>query len=112
VENAQKEKNNLNSNEKLNENNSNNIENVNNTNEIKSEEKQEINGQNNVNGQEEDSQKEEGQINSVENNKWSEAELNALTVEKLKEELNMRKINYSKSAKKKDLIELLLNTNK
>ena len=66
--------------------------------------------ENNIN--ENDNQKEEGQINNtVENNKMlNENDLNTLTVDKLKEELKNRKIDFPKNAKKKDLIDLLLNS--
>ena len=66
--------------------------------------------ENNIN--ENDNQKEEGQINNTdENNKmWNENDLNTLTVDKLKEELKNRKIDFPKNAKKKDLIDLLLNS--
>jgi hypothetical protein len=37
--------------------------------------------------------------------------LNALTVDKLKEELKNRKIDFPKNAKKKDLQDLLINSN-
>jgi len=39
-------------------------------------------------------------------------DLNSLTVDKLKEELKSRKIDFPKNAKKKDLQELLINSNK
>ena len=66
--------------------------------------------ENNIN--ENDNQKEEGQINNtVENNKMlNENDLNTLTVDKLKEELKNRKIDFPKNAKKKELIDLLLNS--
>jgi hypothetical protein len=38
--------------------------------------------------------------------------LDTLTVEKLKEELKIRKIDFPKNAKKKDLQDLLINSNK
>ena len=41
---------------------------------------------------------------------WNENDLNALTVDKLKEELKNRKIDFPKNAKKKELIDLLLNS--
>ena len=66
--------------------------------------------ENNIN--ENDNQKEEGQINNTdENNKmWNENDLNTLTVDKLKEELKNRKIDFPNNAKKKELIDLLLNS--
>ena len=57
-------------------------------------------------------QKEEEQENDDENNKiWNGLDLNTLTVDKLKEELKNRKIDFPKNAKKKDLQELLINSN-
>ena len=41
---------------------------------------------------------------------WNENDLNTLTVDKLKEELKNRKIDFPKNAKKKELIDLLLNS--
>ena len=105
--------------------NSNNLENINNTNDIIQKEednanKQEFidNAQNIINGQdqennknENENQKEEEQENAGENNKiWNGLDLNTLTVDKLKEELKNRKIDFPKNAKKKDLQDLLLNS--
>ena len=57
-------------------------------------------------------QKEEEQENDDENNKiWNGLDLNTLTVDKLKEELKNRKIDFPKNAKKKDLQDLLINSN-
>ena len=65
---------------------------------------------NNVNDNE--NQKEENQENPRENNKfWNGLDLNTLTIDKLKEELKNRKIDFPKNAKKKDLQELLINSN-
>ena len=105
--------------------NSNNLENINNTNDIIQKEednanKQEFNdnAQNIINGQdqenninENENQKEEEQENAGENNKiWNGLDLNTLTVDKLKEELKNRKIDFPKNAKKKELQELLINS--
>ena len=67
-----------------------------------------LNGQeNNIN----ENQKEEEQENADEDkNNLNEQDLNALTVEKLKEELNKRKIDYPKNSKKKELIDRLMNS--
>ena len=63
---------------------------------------------NNINGNENLKEEEE---NSIENNKiWNGVDLNTLTVDKLKEELKNRKIEFPKNAKKKDLQELLINS--
>ena len=45
-----------------------------------------------------------------EDNKWNGLDINNMTVDKLKEELKNRKIDFPKNAKKKDLIDLLLNS--
>jgi hypothetical protein len=42
----------------------------------------------------------------------NEFDINSLTIEKLKEELKNRKIDFPKNAKKKDLQDLLINSNK
>ena len=67
-----------------------------------------LNGQeNNIN----ENQKEEGQENADEDkNNLNEQDLNAFTVEQLKEELNKRKIDYPKNSKKKELIDRLMNS--
>ena len=71
-----------------------------------------INGQENNNLSENENKKEEKQENINENNKnFNEIDLNSLTVDKLKEELKNRKIDFPKNAKKKDLQELLINSN-
>ena len=65
---------------------------------------------NNINDNQ--NQKEEDEENGGENNKiWNGLDLNTLTVDKLKEELKNRKIDFPKSAKKKDLQDLLINSN-
>jgi len=104
--------------------NSNSLENnINNTKDINQKEenntnKQEFNDDtpnvsnkeenNNINGNENLKEEEE---NSIENNKiWNGVDLNTLTVDKLKEELKNRKIEFPKNAKKKDLQELLINS--
>ena len=47
-----------------------------------------------------------------EDNKWNGLDINSLTVDKLKEELKNRKIDFPKTAKKKELMDLLINSNK
>ena len=57
--------------------------------------------------------KKKEQENGGENNKiWNGLDLNTLTVDKLKEELKNRKIDFPKNAKKKDLQDLLINSTK
>jgi hypothetical protein len=65
------------------------------------------NEQNLTNGQEQENKKD-----AVENNIWNGIDLNTLTVDKLKEELKTRKIDFPKNARKKELQELLINSNK
>ena len=106
--------------------NSNTLENnINNANDINLKEdnninKQEINDNTqNISNKEENNNindnenlKEEEQENDCENNKiWNGLDLNTLTVDKLKEELKNRNIDFPKNAKKKDLQELLINSN-
>ena len=68
------------------------------------------NAQNIINEQERDKNRNENeQINT---NFWNGIDLDTLTVEKLKEELKIRKIDFPKNAKKKDLQDLLINSNK
>ena len=43
-----------------------------------------------------------------EDNKWNGLDINNMTVDKLKEELKNRKIDFPKSAKKKELQDLLI----
>ena len=78
------------------------------------ENKPEFNAQQISNGQENninENQKEEGQENADEDkNNLNEQDLNAFTVEQLKEELNKRKIDYPKNSKKKELIDRLMNS--
>ena len=65
------------------------------------------NGQENVN----DNLREEEQENADNNKKmWNGVDLNTFTVDKLKEELKNRKIDFPKNAKKKDLQDLLINS--
>ena len=67
------------------------------------------NTQNVINEQEEDNNRNENkQINAK---FWNGIDLDTLTVEKLKEELRIRKIDFPKNAKKKDLQDLLINSN-
>ena len=44
--------------------------------------------------------------------KWNGQDLSNMTVDKLKDELKNRKIEFPKNAKKKDLQDLLINSNK
>ena len=78
------------------------------------ENKPEFNAQQISNGQENninENQKEEEQENADEDkNNLNEQDLNAFTVEQLKEELNKRKIDYPKNSKKKELIDRLMNS--
>ena len=68
------------------------------------------NAQNIINEQERDKNRNENeQINTK---FWNGIDLDTLTVEKLKEELKIRKIDFPKNAKKKDLQDLLINSNK
>ena len=68
------------------------------------------NAQNIINEQERDKNRNENeQINTK---FWNGIYLDSLTVEKLKEELKIRKIDFPKNAKKKDLQDLLINSNK
>ena len=67
------------------------------------------NAQNIINEQERDKNRNENeQINTK---FWNGIDLDSLTVEKLKEELKIRKIDFPKNAKKKDLQDLLINSN-
>ena len=67
------------------------------------------NTQNIINEQEQDNNRNENkQINAK---FWNGIDLDTLTVEKLKEELRIRKIGFPKNAKKKDLQDLLINSN-
>ena len=67
------------------------------------------NTQNIINEQEQDNNRNENkQINAK---FWNGIDLDTLTVEKLKEELRIRKIDFPKNAKKKDLQDLLINSN-
>ena len=47
-----------------------------------------------------------------EDNKWNGLDINNMTIEKLREELKNRKIEIPKYAKKKDLQDLLIKSNK
>ena len=67
------------------------------------------NTQNIINEQDQEKNKNENeQINAK---FWNGIDLDTLTVEKLKEELKNRKIDFPKNAKKKDLQDLLINSN-
>ena len=64
---------------------------------------------NKVNNKE--NKKEEQQENASENKIWNGLDLNALSDDKLKEELYNRKIEFPKDAKKKELQDLLIKSN-
>ena len=100
----------------MNQNNE-NIENINNTDDMN--QKEEVdkkeehieNEQNIINGKEQENIDNEKQNEEkVEDNKWNGIDYNSLTVDKIKEELKIRKIEFPKTAKKKDLFDLLINS--
>ena len=68
------------------------------------------NEQNIINGKEKENNDIEKQNNEEEENKSNGPDINNLTVEKLKEELKNRKIDFPKNAKKKELQDLLINS--
>ena len=71
------------------------------------------NEQNIINGKEQENNDNEKQNEEKEeDNKWNGLDINSLTVDKLKEELKNRKIDFPKNAKKKDLQDLLINSTK
>ena len=81
--------------------------------EIEKKEENIENEQNIINGKEQENVDDEKQNEEkVEDNKLNEFDINSLTIEKLKEELKNRKIDFPKNAKKKDLQDLLINSNK
>ena len=93
-----------------------NQENINNTDDMniqkeeleKKEEKIE-NEQNIINGKEQENIDNEKQnVEKEEDNKWNGLDINNMTVDKLKEELKNRKIDFPKNAKKKELQDLLI----
>jgi hypothetical protein len=86
---------------------------VNQKEEIEKKEENIENEQNIINGKEQENVDDEKQNEEkVEDNKLNEFDINSLTIEKLKEELKNRKIDFPKNAKKKDLQDLLINSNK
>ena len=96
-----------------------NRDNINNTDEINQKEEVEKkeenveNEQNIINGKEKDNINNEKQdVEKEDENKFNGQDINNLTVEKLKEELKNRKIDFPKTAKKKELMDLLINSNK
>ena len=96
-----------------------NNENGNNTDEINQKEEPEKkeenieNEQNIINGKEQENIDNEKQnVEKEEDNKWNGLDINNMTVDKLKEELKNRKIDFPKNAKKKDLQDLLINSTK
>ena len=97
-----------------------NQENINNTDdmniqkeELEKKEENIENEQNIINGKEQENIDNEKQnVEKEEDNKWNGLDINSLTVDKLKEELKNRKIDFPKNAKKKDLQDLLINSTK
>ena len=94
-----------------------NPENINNTDDMNQKEELEKkeenieNDQNIINGKEQDNiDNEKENVDKEEENKWNGLDINNLTVDKLKEELKNRKIDFPKNAKKKDLQDLLINS--
>ena len=81
--------------------------------EIEKKEENIENEQNIINGKEQENVDDEKQNEEKEeDNKWNGLDINSLTVDKLKEELKNRKIDFPKNAKKKDLQDLLINSTK
>ena len=67
------------------------------------------NEQNIINGKEQENIDNEKQnVEKEEDNKWNGLDINNMTVDKLKEELKNRKIDFPKNAKKKELQDLLI----
>ena len=97
-----------------------NQENINNTDdmniqkeELEKKEENIENEQNIINGKEQENIDNEKQnVEKEEDNKWNGLDINNMTVYKLKEELKNRKIDFPKNAKKKDLQDLLIKSNK
>lgn len=93
-----------------------NQENINNTDDMniqkEEQEKKEENienEQNIINGKEQENIDNEKQnVEKEEDNKWNGLDINNMTVDKLKEELKNRKIDFPKNAKKKELQDLLI----
>ena len=80
--------------------------------EVEKKEENVENQENIINGKEKESNDIEKQNNEEEENKSNGPNINNLTVEKLKEELKNRGIDFPKNAKKKELQDLLINSNK
>jgi hypothetical protein len=93
-----------------------NQENINNTDdmniqkeELEKKEENIENEQNIINGKEQENIDNEKQnVEKEEDNKWNGLDINNMTVDKLKEELKNRKIDFPKNAKKKELQDLLI----
>ena len=93
-----------------------NQENINNTydmniqkEELEKKEENIENEQNIINGKEQENIDNEKQnVEKEEDNKWNGLDINNMTVDKLKEELKNRKIDFPKNAKKKELQDLLI----
>ena len=93
-----------------------NQENINNTDdmniqkeELEKKEENVENEQNIINGKEQENIDNEKQnVEKEEDNKWNGLDINNMTVDKLKEELKNRKIDFPKNAKKKELQDLLI----
>ena len=92
-----------------------NIENLNDINgkDIENTNKSENNDntQNIINEQDQEKNKNENENEQINAKFWNGIDIDTLTVEKLKEELKNRKIDFPKNAKKKDLQDLLINSN-
>jgi hypothetical protein len=97
-----------------------NQENINNTDdmniqkeELEKKEENIENEQNIINGKEQENIDNEKQnVEKEEDNKWNGLDINNMTIDKLREELKNRKIEIPKYAKKKDLQDLLIKSNK
>ena len=97
----------------------NNTDEINQKEEVEKKEENVENQENIINGKEKESNDNEKQNNEEEENKSNGPNINNLTVEKLKEELKnkwidfpKKKKNFPKNAKKKELQDLLINSNK
>ena len=93
-----------------------NQENINNTDdmniqkeELEKKEENIENEQNIINGKEQENIDNEKQnVEKEEDNKWNGLDINNMTIDKLREELKNRKIDFPKNAKKKELQDLLI----
>jgi hypothetical protein len=90
----------------------NNTDEINQKEEVEKKEENVENQENIINGKEKESNDNEKQNNEEEENKSNGPNINNLTVEKLKEELKNKGIDFPKNAKKKELQDLLINSNK